>query len=366
MKSAGGWVRGLRDVALLAVQLLAGEFLAGVLVGGISLAAAQAPPPPDAKFQPPLICGIDSGCRIQHYVDQDPGPGARDYACGHLSYDGHNGVDFAIANLAVMQRGVDVVAAAAGVVTHIHDGEADISMDETGPGDSIDGINGNSVTLTHKGGWRSLYAHLRRGSLRVRTGQEVAAGASLGQVGLSGNSNFPHLHFTLHYRDWIIDPFTGAPQASGCAVANDKQDGGGAAAQNLWGPDATGLLAYRPGGLIDAGFTAASAPSQDLLQGLARETALPADSPNFTFWAAAWGLRRGDSETLRVYGPDGNLVGETFDRLEQEGALWVRQASLQASPPWPRGTYRATYKVERGGSDKTLVILDIERNIEVR
>ena len=43
----------------------------------------------------------------------------------------------------------------------------------------------------------ALYAHLRRGSLTVRAGERVEAGAVLGAVGNSGNSTMPHLHFQI-------------------------------------------------------------------------------------------------------------------------------------------------------------------------
>jgi len=39
-----------------------------------------------------------------------------------------------------------------------------------------------------------LVCHLRRGSLAVRTGQQVRAGEELGQCGNSGNSTQPHVH----------------------------------------------------------------------------------------------------------------------------------------------------------------------------
>ena len=53
----------------------------------------------------------------------------------------------------------------------------------------------------------ALYAHLRCGSVRVRTGQAIASGELLGEVGNSGNSTMPHLHF--HLMDGP-DPFTAA------------------------------------------------------------------------------------------------------------------------------------------------------------
>ncbi|MFJ9466621.1 murein hydrolase activator EnvC family protein [Streptomyces caniferus] len=56
---------------------------------------------------------------------------------------------------------------------------------------------GNHVILDLGNGVHALYAHVRRGSLTVRTGDRVRAGEPLGQCGDSGNSSEPHVHFQL-------------------------------------------------------------------------------------------------------------------------------------------------------------------------
>ncbi|WP_141582290.1 M23 family metallopeptidase [Actinomadura sp. WMMA1423] len=58
-------------------------------------------------------------------------------------------------------------------------------------------IVGNSVVLDLGDGVYAVFAHLRRGSLRVSKGDRVRAGDVLGEVGNSGNSSEPHLHFHL-------------------------------------------------------------------------------------------------------------------------------------------------------------------------
>ncbi|UTW58767.1 M23 family metallopeptidase [Kordiimonas sp. SCSIO 12603] len=60
-----------------------------------------------------------------------------------------------------------------------------------------DGIAGNYVIIKHKGGSYSQYAHLRPGSLRVKIGERVVQGDIIGEVGNSGNSSEPHLHFQV-------------------------------------------------------------------------------------------------------------------------------------------------------------------------
>ena len=57
--------------------------------------------------------------------------------------------------------------------------------------------NGNIVVIQHAGGEHSSYAHLRRGSVRVRVGDSVSAGQPIAQLGFSGDGFEPHLHFQI-------------------------------------------------------------------------------------------------------------------------------------------------------------------------
>tara|TARA_R110002072_G_scaffold101692_3_gene223950 strand:- start:297 stop:641 length:345 start_codon:yes stop_codon:yes gene_type:complete len=43
----------------------------------------------------------------------------------------------------------------------------------------------------------SWYVHAKKGSVKVKLGQRVKRGQLLGEVGNSGGSAIPHLHFTL-------------------------------------------------------------------------------------------------------------------------------------------------------------------------
>ncbi|RST13797.1 M23 family metallopeptidase [Streptomyces sp. WAC05374] len=58
-------------------------------------------------------------------------------------------------------------------------------------------IIGNHVVLDLGDGVYAMYAHLQRGSLRVRAGDRVTAGQPIARCGNSGNSTEPHLHFQL-------------------------------------------------------------------------------------------------------------------------------------------------------------------------
>lgn len=61
----------------------------------------------------------------------------------------------------------------------------------------IESIPGNHVVVRHAEGIYSVYGHLKPGSPAVAIGDRVKAGQKLGEVGTSGNSTEPHLHFHL-------------------------------------------------------------------------------------------------------------------------------------------------------------------------
>ncbi|MHA2365501.1 MAG: M23 family metallopeptidase [Candidatus Hodarchaeales archaeon] len=56
---------------------------------------------------------------------------------------------------------------------------------------------GNYVIIDHKNDEYSFYAHMIPGSVKVKTGDRVKQGQTLGHLGNSGNSDGPHLHFQL-------------------------------------------------------------------------------------------------------------------------------------------------------------------------
>lgn len=62
---------------------------------------------------------------------------------------------------------------------------------------TADGLFGNYVVLEVSPGIFASYAHLRTGSIKVEPGQRVQRGQALAQLGQSGNSAAPHLHFQL-------------------------------------------------------------------------------------------------------------------------------------------------------------------------
>jgi murein DD-endopeptidase MepM/ murein hydrolase activator NlpD len=173
----------------------------------------------------PIACDPGKDCWILRYVDHDPGPGVRDYMCGGVTGDGHKGTDIAIGDLEVMARGVEVRAAAAGVVDALRDGVPDIGVEQGGRAAVTGKECGNGIRIAHGDGWTTWYCHLRRGSLLVKEGDKVAAGQPLALVGLSGETSFPHVHFDIRHGDQAIDPFVGVASDRDCGPVRTRSGG---------------------------------------------------------------------------------------------------------------------------------------------
>ncbi len=63
---------------------------------------------------------------------------------------------------------------------------------------------GNCIMIDHGNGYKTLYGHLSY--IGVTAGQTVNKGANIGQVGSTGNSTGPHLHFEVYQNGTRVDP----------------------------------------------------------------------------------------------------------------------------------------------------------------
>ena len=296
----------------------------------------------------PVACTLGRDCVIQQYVDRDPGTGTADFTCGTLTYDGHRGTDIRLLDIAQMRAGVDVISATPGVVVAVRDG----MPDELHSTEDLTGREcGNGAIIQRRNGWRYLYCHLQQGSLTVKKGQVVAAGDQLGRVGLSGQTQSPHLHLTVFDPEGrVIDPFDARQQDESCQLRERE---------SLWRDIDHNV--YQAGGALTAGFLDRMPDYDEVKDGSARRTTLPATTEAVLFWAHFFGLRDGDRIALTVTGPDGAIVAENTHRMTRAKAAQFRAVGRRSETPWPAGTYRGAALLIRGNS----VISRIEGKVVV-
>lgn len=130
----------------------------------------------DAVPGDPAARAQDHRYQLPFEVDRirvDQGFGGR---FSHQDAQNRYAVDFAL------PAGSAVLAARRGTVMQVRD---------------ADDREANFIRLLHEDGSMAIYAHLQPAGIRVRTGQQVAAGELIGLSGNSGRSTAPHLHFAV-------------------------------------------------------------------------------------------------------------------------------------------------------------------------
>lgn len=143
--------------------------------------------------------------RIAHMVLNGQNYFAQRYAIDfiQIDLDGKTFQGNEYDNASYYAYGKDVSAAAKGTVVAIKDGISDNKPqltlnDEKKLGKfNSDTVAGNYVVLELTKGLYAFYAHLKPGSLKVKVGDKVTEGQTLAQIGNSGQSKLPHLHFHI-------------------------------------------------------------------------------------------------------------------------------------------------------------------------
>lgn len=296
----------------------------------------------------PADCILHETCFVQQYVDFDPGPGARDYMCQGLSYDGHKGTDISLMSLGAMEAGVPVIASAPGTVRGMRNDMPDrIYTDDMAK--ALDGRDcGNGVVITHADGWETQYCHMRQGSISVSAGQTVERGTPLGLIGLSGRTQFPHIHISVRKDGQHVDPFDPDGQIT-C---------GSPSIDSLW----IDTPAYQPGGILAVGLANGVPSFDDIRAGTAAISTLGRDAGALVAWGYGFGGRQNDVMRLTIKGPNGAEIFTNDAVLDKTQAQYFRAAGRRARGDWAPGSYTAQVDLMRDGavidSRTTTVITD--------
>lgn len=99
-----------------------------------------------------------------------------------------------------MHKGIDFASPVGTPIFSAGDGAVEFA----GP----KGPNGNFVQIRHDNGWETLYLHLSAFAPDVATGARVRQGQQIGQVGTTGRSTGPHLHYEVHINGEAVDPMS--------------------------------------------------------------------------------------------------------------------------------------------------------------
>lgn len=305
----------------------------------------------------PLECDYGRDCYIQSFVNAGPEDAPRDYACGSLTNQEQRGTDFRLIDYRQMEAGVDVVAAASGTVTIVRDGMPDANFKLFGRDIISDRGRGNVVAIDHGDGLVTGYSHLKRGSISVIAGQQVQRGQSIGQVGMSGLTEFPHVHFEVIEDGVFIDPFTGKARHEGCGLEGE----------GLWRSDVAGQLTYPRTLVMHTGFSDRILNRAAVEYRLFTPPPLPNDAPALVLHIYLSGIQEGDGFVAEITAPDGSRFvksGRKFDRFQQAELLAIGRDNLEG--PLQTGLYTARFQYFRESeTGEEIEILSFDETVTV-
>ena len=316
-------------------------------------------PASDAKFKLrfPVACTLDSDCWILAVPDTAAEKDkAQDHLCGSYSEDGLEGTRIAIRDEAAMKEGFDVIAAAPGKVLRLRDGETDQFADAA-KADEIRKAKkdcGNGIIIDHGNDWLTQYCHLKQGSFKVKSGDEVRAGQSLAQIGLSGLTPHPQLQFTLRKKDQVINPFTANPVATGCGAA--------AGATSMW----AGHIKLDAFNLFSAGFHGEK-PDLSALKSGEVFSEPTTKSDRITFWIGYFAARSKDRIEVTLFNPNGALLVQQ-DFVQDQPQQIQHYAISKDFPAGQifKGTYKGVVRVTRVLPNGETATGTLERELKIK
>ena len=305
----------------------------------------------------PVECEMGVVCFIQQYVDQEAGTGSADYQCKGMSYDDHRGTDFRVRDYVDMKRGVAVIAAAPGVVRAIRDNMPDISVRDVGIAALLGNLAGNGVVIDHGDGWQTQYNHLQNGSIDVKPGDKVERGQRLALIGLSGQTEFPHLDLVIRRNSKVVDPFTGLTAPGGCHGKKSP----------LWRDDAVAATRYVPSAVLRAGFSDHALKRAAASHGLYPRKSVSKNAAALVFWAEVMGTQKDDVQEIRLVGPDGTVLFQKRETLIKNQATRYRfGGTKRKGSAFPIGRYVGEYRLIRRVDGQLIPAAEAVRTIQVQ
>jgi hypothetical protein len=313
---------------------------------------------------PPIACNIGQDCWISGYMGhkaKEDATESLDYKCGFQTSGDQISTDFTLRDLTQQRQNIAILAPADGKIIRLRNLYDDAFSDDEKM-ESLKQQNkgcGNGLVIDHGEGWQSVFCHIQKDSFAVKEGDTVTTGQNLANVGYSGATQQPMLHFSVFHNQKPVDPFIG-PHTPPCMSTLKTHT----PPESLW---VKGLdLPYEPISIIAAGFRN-NVPSKEDLQEDSRniETLRPTSSA-LVFYGIVLNPHQGDRIDLTIKDPNGHIIAqrefiETKQRQRQNYYVGINNKATL-----PEGSYTGTIKLVRTPAKGPEITKSISRALYIQ
>ena len=280
----------------------------------------------------PVACHLMTDCWITDHVDLDQGLSrSEDYMCGDKASDNNKSTHISLANRKAASNIFPVMASANGTVIKAQ---------------NVGGFCGEHVVIQHDDHWETSYCHLKEASVKIRKGQTVARGDVIGEIGLSGLTEWPHLSFAVTRNGMVFDPFSGRSTLEGCHTKS----------QPLW--EGGFNPPYEPAHVTDIGFTVGRVAERDIALGNMPDIdRIDVKTPQLSVWAMLMNIKRNDQITMILENPDEKVINKIQISVEDDKNIFpIYFVTRRKDFLWPSGYYKGSVTITRdlNGSDITV------------
>jgi murein DD-endopeptidase len=292
------------------------------------------------KLAFPLDCTLGKDCWVARYGDRKKGKGKADYMCGKRTQNKHRGTDFVINDYGQMHDGVSILAALNGTVFKIRTNVPDRAVTKETYTETNKIGCGNAVVLKHANGYQTSYCHMQNGSISLSVGDRVNKGEKIGSVGLSGLTEYPHLHFELRKDGTSMDPFDGQRRMIACSSEPKSQ---------LWEND----IPYKALTLMPLLFTNKPVNKQSRWQ--SQPKTISSDAEALVLTGRAWNVLAGDSWLFQLIRPDGvKATNRSLKAKKNRQSQWYSNILKKPESGFMPGLWRGKLLVIRQHEDGTV------------
>jgi len=233
--------------------------------------------------------------------------------CWIISSD-EKGTDIVIKSLLDIEKGVPVLAAQDGTVILVKN---DIKNKT---------FYGNSVVIQHTNGWKTIYSHLKPNSINLKKGDFARKGSQIAELGMSGKTDFPLLHFVVFKGDKFFPPSWDSLIKDDLKVSDIV--------------------------IANIGISTTNPDIKSIKKGDYEGLELLNDSPSLYMWAYGFKFKTGDFLKFSLKNPDNEKILDKVVKVNGD----FKETFFSVEKPkeaenWKTGTYTAKLEFIRTGAN---------------